>query len=1028
MTQSYQPPEDDGLPSEDAAPSKGGADAGSKPSIGQAQTAEAARILSQLGPLASETRGLETLVRHAAAHSDAVLDERALFLGLLASGLEALSASSTARSGSERHGNAASWFVEWLSARLGPSIIEGRSVELQSGLPVASMRVAADLAGVFSRAVAFASLTVQRDRFDLRHLVAAMDVTGVLARQTSEVFGLALTGPDLADFEQAFIGRIENWHERGENPKAWIEVFSPPGQGGLPAAASTSNPNVEPASEPSPEAPSANPNVAPPIEPSPAPFLEAAIPPADRVTGFSPDQTDGKDDPLAIAGDVDALAKLICLEEVTPLSVAIFGGWGAGKTTFMNRLDARIRTLATRESQRRASAPPLAAGSRGYVQNVVPIWFNAWQFVDANLWASLTAELFDQLRSGGPEGASAKQHAALVEKVNQHVHALSDDAKSKREAAAKSAKAAEAARSARDDAARKLKRATDDTLGEEALQALGEAYRAEKPQLDALGLSTAEASAQTFLDVARDSASLPGQLRAVSRLAWRQRGGLLALAVAALVALAAIGAVALLWKASLGTLVAGGVALFTTVAALAGAIAPALRLVLSVASRGAGVAQAVQKADADAASAFLKQEEQFRELSADARKREAQADDASKALSIYAEPTNGSNPPRLLRYLLEDDPDTRALEKEVGLIGRTRRLFQALDYIMRHDADESLERIVIFIDDLDRCTEEQVYHALQATQLLLAFKSFVVVVGVDVDWVERTLASQIAGRAPPDDPDNRLKAVNYLEKIFQVAFWLAPLSGPDGGGYGAYVHGLADPPPTVKAPAKLAPIADAEVERDDVFEPKIQSLVAGAGAEDVKSLVDIRAPDIEITPEPSGAEPGETEAGDDDAPATLEVVQLDQRESDFLASDAIAGIAAQTPRSVKRLINVYRLVRARLEKSGADLLGDKPDYPLIAFFVALETGQTAPIANGVFEGLKALKDGDSVANLELKGRKKGRSARVAPPQALAVAADARPELGVALDAVLALRSGQLTAGEALEVARIARRYSFNRFQ
>ena len=50
-----------------------------------------------------------------------------------------------------------------------------------------------------------------------------------------------------------------------------------------------------------------------------------------------------------------------------------------------------------------------------------------------------------------------------------------------------------------------------------------------------------------------------------------------------------------------------------------------------------------------------------------------------------------------------------------------------------------VERIVLFIDDLDRRPPPKVVEVLQAVHLLLAFKLFVVVVGVDSQWLERSL-------------------------------------------------------------------------------------------------------------------------------------------------------------------------------------------------------------------------------------------------------------------------------------------------
>jgi hypothetical protein len=51
--------------------------------------------------------------------------------------------------------------------------------------------------------------------------------------------------------------------------------------------------------------------------------------------------------------------------------------------------------------------------------------------------------------------------------------------------------------------------------------------------------------------------------------------------------------------------------------------------------------------------------------------------------------------------------------------------------------------IVLYIDDLDRCTHAQVYAILQA-HLLLAFELFVVV-GVDLNWMQQAIAASHEG-------------------------------------------------------------------------------------------------------------------------------------------------------------------------------------------------------------------------------------------------------------------------------------------
>ena len=112
------------------------------------------------------------------------------------------------------------------------------------------------------------------------------------------------------------------------------------------------------------------------------------------------------------------------------------------------------------------------------------------------------------------------------------------------------------------------------------------------------------------------------------------------------------------------------------------------------------------------------------------------------------------------------------------------------------------DRIVIYIDDLDRCTPAQVYAVLQAIHLLLAFNLFVVVVGVDVAWVQEALVHELrptlnvptsTTRRAKSKIDERKLAIRYLEKIFQLPFWLRRLTteGADGGSYGRFIQRAA---------------------------------------------------------------------------------------------------------------------------------------------------------------------------------------------------------------------------------------------
>ena len=90
-----------------------------------------------------------------------------------------------------------------------------------------------------------------------------------------------------------------------------------------------------------------------------------------------------------------------------------------------------------------------------------------------------------------------------------------------------------------------------------------------------------------------------------------------------------------------------------------------------------------------------------------------------------------------------------------------------------------IERIVVFVDDLDRCLPENALQVLESVKLFFDLKGFVFVVGLDPDIVERSVQAKFA-RSPdtftapgnsPVVPAGRLGR-EYVKKIFQVPYSL----------------------------------------------------------------------------------------------------------------------------------------------------------------------------------------------------------------------------------------------------------------
>jgi hypothetical protein len=747
--------------------------------------------------------------------------------------------------------------------------------------------------------------------------------------------------------------------------------------------------------------PESNGAAAPPIKPRPV-----AV---DGVFGFNPDNIPGAlgPDVLGMAADAQALARLMCLEGAAPLAIAVLGGWGSGKSTFMERLDREVRDTVRDRVPKTADVKNPAEARM--IDRVVQIRFNAWQFVDANLWASLTTEFFAQLRAGGWEGQTNASYAGLVERVTRHVHNLNADLEVKRKVASDSALKTAEARMSRDQATTEAREAGQRVIEQSALDDLRKLYNSQRSNLSALGLAVAgddtTESVDAIIAALNATHSITGQITLIASMLLKDRRRLwTTLAIAC--GLIAFGLLFFLffWFGPFSQLVAV-LSWIGAVAALSRGVLPALQFVRSVTKHGAEIAHQVEEADRTATAKLLKSEIRLKDAEKKSESLEADADDASKRLALYVDPSTPTNPPRLLRYVLEDDPETQALEAKLGLIGRTRRLFQAVDAIAQKEREKAPaerdkavpDRIILYIDDLDRCSEEQVYNALQAIHLLLAFELFVVVVGVDITRVQAALAKVATGLSPTAEPD-KLTA-QYLDKIFQIAFWLSPLATDrDGGSYAQYVRSLATPP-------AVAPAASGASSGDHGAALKPAS----------RSGSETTAPSDE--PKSDGTDPGVGTSN-----RGLVTIALELPEIDFLASAAIGGLAATTPRRVKRLINSYRLVRSRLGEPSEVVIGAAgapPLYPLIALMVALETGELSDVANNFYHGLSVLNPNETL-RAALKAAMSGETPKEEPLGKALTCANLRK----ALDSVLT-QSGELSAQELQRVATVSRRFSFN---
>ena len=93
-------------------------------------------------------------------------------------------------------------------------------------------------------------------------------------------------------------------------------------------------------------------------------------------------------DRLGITADVQTLATVLAATTTAPpLSMALMGHWGSGKSTFIRQLISEVTRLTS-------SYDP----ARAYARQVRQVRFNAWHYSDDHLWVGLIEHLFRELR------------------------------------------------------------------------------------------------------------------------------------------------------------------------------------------------------------------------------------------------------------------------------------------------------------------------------------------------------------------------------------------------------------------------------------------------------------------------------------------------------------------------------------------------------------------------------------------------------------------------------------------------------
>lgn len=646
--------------------------------------------------------------------------------------------------------------------------------------------------------------------------------------------------------------------------------------------------------------------------------------PTSQIAVLSSDLVDG-DDQLHIQQDVIAFAKLMAAKSFKPpLAIALFGQWGAGKSFFMRKLMDRISLLANTNAK------------EFYCEGIAQIHFNAWSYLDANLWASIVSRIFEKLYEYINQDETTDAHkkaiqeellsklqvaneeVKLIEKqkvdVEDKIKTLEEEKKHlKAKLETEKQKIGKATLhellkkvDAEFEVEKKIKKALEENHSlqwdREQLERIVPKAYLENPDAAYKQFKSALSFFKTFFD----------KKKIWSNIGW------MAVIVSAIIFIPMI---VIHFTDSLKDFNFFIPAL-QWIAGLSVALGPIIQRLKSTYQKWSPMVAAFWKIktdyDNELENALFEHEQREKQIKLDIESFQKELMSIEQNLQLSQKIVTDLEFKRkhamateVLHSFIEKRCKSEDYRKHLGIVSIIRKDFDLLsDYFIGHQAEfkafrdrfnRPLERIILYIDDLDRCPEDRVVEVLEAVNLLMAFPLFIVVVGVDPRWVKNALVKKYALQFNNTSIDP-ISPSDYLEKIFQVPFHLQPASDQS---VKTMIGALTTPVPNLSATIESAAT---EITQENVSAPESEP------------IFDSRPDEIKT----------ELELAKD------EYVVLSENEIKAMQNMSI--VVGNNPRAIKRFVNIYQIVRAH-ENFSYTRNGSDEELMVVLFLLAFLNGK-----------------------------------------------------------------------------------------
>ncbi|MGO4288249.1 P-loop NTPase fold protein [Chitinophaga sp. RAB17] len=654
-----------------------------------------------------------------------------------------------------------------------------------------------------------------------------------------------------------------------------------------------------------------------------------------RIGHFHSD-IDTATDHLDISQDVGAFARIIAARSFQPpLAIALLGKWGSGKSFFMEQLKRKIEELSKSSME------------DAYCAGIAQIHFNAWSYMDTNLWASIISRIFEQLNiyiqaDDSKEGAKKEIRQILTKSLNITKEEITflESRKGQIDSQIEVLKSKE--KRLRIDLAKKIQAVRRKTI-KSVIANVDQQFHVKKRIIKSLNENRSFGKSKKELrqivpeeywnnpeEAYKQAKSTYSFLRTFFRKGKILSNTLWLFFIVFLIIAIPMGLHWLEQQISItGFLIPPFVITFLSSAAVMFVRVMAVYKELRPVIASFWKIKVDYEKEIEEAIDKMKQDEKALELEIEKGRAELIIiNEQMESAKIIQADLDFRISNALATETLYNFIDTRSksedYRKHLGIISIIRKDLEILNglfydhqgevkangeaEIFRSHFKVKLQRIVLYIDDLDRCPEDLVVQVLEAVNLLMAFPLFVVVVGVDSRWIKNALikrhALQFGGvRDQLNENLEYLEPADYLEKIFQIPFHLKE---PNDTAVKSMIRKLAN----TNTPFVTTKVDTKSVKSDRVKDPEkhmenhivVQPRRVGKGTFWTQER---------IQAEIAGMNSKSGMANDNhqtELKEQIEILVLTEKEVEIMQQ--MSEFVGNNPRTVKRFVNIFRIIKA----------------------------------------------------------------------------------------------------------------------